>query len=172
MGTNYKAIPFRFNEKNLRRFGQQRYANIFITCTDTVAARMEVSAILKGMQAESNHRDRVYYWLDFGNSRTTGQVILSTVGRIKQPASRKFITVAELPFITDEYGALLKQSEVDDNTPSCSAAEALQKQDLFINPTIAQVGCEILYQLFRDGMIANKGLFLNLQDLRMQPLSV
>jgi len=171
MGTNYKAVPYRFTEKNLRHFGEQRYANIFITCTDTVAARMEVADILKTM-IEQNHRGRVYYWMDLGNSRTTGQVILSTVGKIKQPNSKKFTTVAELPFITEQYGALLKQSEQDDNSPSCSAAEALQKQDLFINPTLAQVGCEILYQLFRDGMIANKGLFLNLHGLRMQPVSV
>jgi PRTRC genetic system ThiF family protein len=172
-GTNYKAVPYRFIQKNLRHFEGKQYANIFITCCDTVTARLEVAVILKKIAEQPRHqREKTYYWMDFGNGRFTGQVILSTVGTFKQPASKKFTTVAALPFITDEYGDLLKQSEDSDDSPSCSAAEALQKQDLFINPALAQMGCELLYQLFRDGMIASKGLFLNLRDLRMQPLSV
>jgi hypothetical protein len=48
--------------------------------------------------------------------------------------------VENLPFITEEFGELLKISEAEDDTPSCSLAEALEKQDLFINSTLAQMG--------------------------------
>ena len=78
--------------------------------------------------------------------------MLSTIGEIKQPNSEKYETVASLPFVTEEFGDLLKQSEEQDDTPSCSLAEALQKQDLFINGSLAQMGCSLLWDLFRYGM--------------------
>ncbi len=76
--------------------------------------------------------------MDYGNSQSAGQVLLSTIGNIGQPHSQKYQTVANLPFITDEYGDLLKQSETTDTTPSCSLAEALDKQDLYINSSLAK----------------------------------
>tara|TARA_B100001105_G_scaffold225506_1_gene195018 strand:- start:342 stop:671 length:330 start_codon:yes stop_codon:yes gene_type:complete len=109
--------------------------------------------------------------MDFGNSRDTGQVILSTIGKVKQPNSDKFETVECLPFITEEFGELLRQSETG-GAPSCSIAEALEKQDLFINSTVAQAGCSLLWQLFRNGYTANRGCFLNLREFRASPLPV
>lgn len=109
--------------------------------------------------------------MDFGNGRDTGQVILSTIGRIKQPTSEKFETVESLPFITEEFEKLLRQSETDE-LPSCSLAEALERQDLFINSTLAQTGCSMLWQLFRTGMTTQRGCFLNLGQFRASPLTV
>lgn len=88
--------------------------------------------------------------------------MLSTIGKIKQPDSEKFATVESLPFIKDEFGDLLKVSESEDDTPSCSLSEALEKQDLYINSTLAQMGTSLLWSLFRSGFIENKGFFLNL----------
>jgi PRTRC genetic system ThiF family protein len=110
--------------------------------------------------------------MDFGNSRETGQVILSTIGKIKQPDSKQYRTAETLPMVTDEFGELLKASETTDNTPSCSLAEALTKQDLFINSALANVGASLLWQLFRQGILFNRGFFLNLKDFRTQPLKV
>ncbi len=80
--------------------------------------------------------------------------------------------VDNLPFVTDEFGELLKQSELSDDTPSCSLAEALEKQDLFINATLAQMGCSLLWNLFRNGLTDIRGFFLNLKDFRTQPLKI
>jgi hypothetical protein len=68
-------------------------------------------------------------------------------GNIRQPNSEKYETVENLPFVTEEFGELLKQSEVEDDTPSCSLAEALEKQDLFINSVLAQMGSSLLWNL-------------------------
>ena len=106
------------------------------------------------------------------NSQHFGQVLLSTVGTIKQPNSQKFETVANLPFVTEEFGDLLKQSETEDDTPSCSLAEALQKQDLFINSSITQMGCSLLWSLFRNGMTEYRGFFHNLKEFRTQPIKI
>jgi PRTRC genetic system ThiF family protein len=168
-GTNWKAFPKRFDAKT----GAKHSANLFITCVDTVAARVEVAASIRKMRkAKQNDRDMPYYWLDFGNSRYTGQVMLATVDAIKQPESKQYNPVAQLPFITDEFADVLQQSEADDNTPSCSLAEALTRQDLFINSTLATMGSALLWSLFRNGMTENRGFFLNLQDFRSQPVRV
>jgi len=109
--------------------------------------------------------------MDFGNGKDTGQVTLSTISKVKQPTSQKFETVESLPFITEEFEELLRQSETDE-MPSCSLAEALEKQDLFINSTLAQAGCSLLWQLFRNGMTTQRGCFLNLGQFRASPLPV
>lgn len=171
-GTNWKAVTKMYNAQNLFRFAHPS-ANIFITCVDKVSARFEIAGIIKKLFSENEYQQsKPYYWIDFGNGKDTGQAILSTVSKIPQPKSEKFITVPYLPTIIEEYGDLLKQSEIDDDTPSCSAEEALNKQDLYINPSIAKMGCSLLYRLFRNGMTENKGFFLNLNTFIMQPLKV
>ena len=110
--------------------------------------------------------------MDLGNSRDTGQVILSTVGQIKQPESEKFAPIGELPFITEKFRDQLENADQSDDTPSCSLAEALTKQDLFINSAVANMGASLLWQLFREGMIFNRGMFLNLRTFITQPLKV
>ena len=110
--------------------------------------------------------------MDFGNSQYSGQVLLSTIGIIRQPNSEKYETVSELPFVTEEYGELLKQSEKEDDTPSCSLAEALEKQDLFVNSTLAQMGSSLLWNLFRKGMTETRGFFLHLKNFHSQPIKL
>jgi hypothetical protein len=65
---------------------------------------------------------------------------------------------------------LLPQSETAEDTPSCSLAEALEKQDMFINSTLAQMGCSLPWGMLREGMITKKELFLNLGDFNVAPL--
>lgn len=171
-GTNWKAETIKFEKDSLGRLPEHSQATIYLTCVDNVRARFGVAEILNELSKRKNHRDEPKYWMDFGNSRHTGQVLLSTIGEIMQPTSEKYETVASLPFVTEEYGELLMQSEHSDDTPSCSLAEALEKQELFINPALAQMGCSLLWSLFRNGMTATRGLFLNLADFRQQPISV
>lgn len=56
--------------------------------------------------------------MDFGNSHKTGQVILSTVGKLQQPESKKYEPVRYLPFVTDEFRDVLRQSETNDDIPT------------------------------------------------------
>lgn len=172
IGTNWKAETVKFEKDNFGRIHEEAKATIYITCVDNVQARFGVAEILKEISDHRHYRDTPKYWLDFGNSSDTGQVLLSTIGAIKQPNSEKYQTVASLPFVTDEFGELLKQSEQEDNTPSCSLAEALEHQDLFINSSLTQMGCSLLWNLFRRGMTEYKGFFHNLKDFRTHPIKV
>ena len=171
-GTNWKAESRKFERDNFGMIPEEAQATITITCVDNVQARFGVAEILNVLGNRKNYRDTPKYWLDFGNNRNTGQVLLSTIGEIKQPDTQKYEAVASLPFVTEEFGELLKQSEEQDDTPSCSLAEALQKQDLFINSSLAQMGCSLLWDLFRYGMTEYRGFFHNLKDYRTQPIKV
>jgi PRTRC genetic system ThiF family protein len=170
-GTNWKAETTRYDKASLRD-RDLASAAITVSCVDTVNARYEIAEILKHLSNTYGGRNRVQYWMDFGNSRSSGQVILSTLEKIKQPASELYRPVEQLPLVTDEFKDLLAMSEQTDNTPSCSLAEALTKQDLFINSALANCGASLLWQMFREGILFNRGFFLNLQDFRTQPLKV
>lgn len=163
-GTGWKAVNKKFDSQS----GQAKAA-IYISCVDTAVARFEIAEVLKGATGDSHYANAPRYWMDFGNGKNSGQVILSTIGKVKQPKSEKFETVESLPFVTDEFGEMLRQSETDD-LPSCSLDEALERQDLFINSPLAQMGCSLLWQLFRNGFTAHRGCFLNLSEFRAAPL--
>jgi PRTRC genetic system ThiF family protein len=172
-GTNWKAITERYNTETIQANPDLRMAELTVSCVDTVSARFEIAELLMGIDKKMAYsRNRPLYWMDFGNSKDTGQVVLSTLTAIKQPESKKFRVVESLPLVTAEFKELLESSESADTTPSCSLAEALTKQDLFINSALANLGASLLWQVFREGMLFNRGFFLNLKDFKTQPLKV
>ena len=172
-GTNWKAETQKFEKDGLGRLQSNMKSEIYISCVDSVKSRFDIAEILNELEIDKGYyRNQCKYWMDFGNSQFTGQVLLSTIGNIKQPNSEKYKTVENLPFITEEFGDLLKVSELEDDTPSCSLAEALEKQDLFINSTLAQMGSSLFWNLFRNGLTENRGFFLNLKNFQSQPIKL
>ena len=172
-GTNWKAETQKFEKHGLGKLKSNMKSEIYISCVDSVKSRFDIAEILNELKIDKGYyRNQCKYWIDFGNSQFTGQVLLSTIGNIKQPNSEKYETVENLPFITEEFGELLKISEAEDNTPSCSLAEALEKQDLFINSSLAQMGSSLLWSLFRNGLTENRGFFLNLKNFQSQAIKL
>ena len=172
-GTNWKAETQKFEKNGLWKLKSNMKSEIYISCVDSVKSRFDIAEILNELKIDKGYyRNQCKYWIDFGNSQFTGQVLLSTIGNIKQPNSEKYETVENLPFITEEFGELLKISEAEDNTPSCSLAEALEKQDLFINSSLAQMGSSLLWSLFSNGLTENRGFFLNLKNFHSKPINL
>jgi PRTRC genetic system ThiF family protein len=169
-GTNWKAETLKF-DRQMAGVPSEFSSTITISCVDTITARFEIAELLSAFGHMHNGRYRAIYWMDFGNSRVSGQVILSTLDKIKQPASEQYRPVEVLPLVTEEFKELLQSGQADD-TPSCSLAEALAKQDLFINSALANCGASLLWQLFREGILFYRGFFLNLQDFRTQPIKI
>jgi PRTRC system ThiF family protein len=145
-------------------------ASIYISCVDNVQSRFDLSSVLCNLKKYPNQLDRPRYWMDMGNSKDSGQVICATVGRIEQPPSKKFITMEELPFVTEEYETLLREGQENDDTPSCSLVDSLKKQSLFINSTLAGLGCDLLTTLLFDGILVERGVLLNLKTKYCRPL--
>ncbi|MBV4357352.1 PRTRC system ThiF family protein [Pinibacter aurantiacus] len=168
-GTNWKAETKKLGYERQEYFPEHFEANIFISCVDNVTARFEIADML---QRKRERTSTLKYWLDFGNSHHTGQVILSTIGTIRQPNSEKYETVDNLPFVTEEFGDLLTASEKKNDVPSCSLFEALEKQDLYINASLVQMGCSLLWNMFRNGLTIYRGFFHNLKDFNTHPIKI
>lgn len=137
--------------------------DIVIGAVDNRAARL---GILRGLESALSG---VRYWLDMGNRRADGQVILGEVSSRSKVGEDKL----RLPHVGELYPEMIDPTQEDkDDTPSCSLAEALRKQSLFINPSIADFAGNILWQLFTKGEIENHGVFVNLERMMVMPLKV
>lgn len=167
-GNCWEAIPAVYPVSGIE---PNNVANIIITCTDNIASRLNLWEALTKFRSNNNYADfkTPFYWLDFGNSQSSGQVLLGTImEKIQQPKSKQFKTKASLKVITEYTDFSTIKDE--DSGPSCSLMEALEKQDLFINSILAQLGCNILWKLFRDGLIDYQGAYLNLDTMRVNPI--
>jgi PRTRC genetic system ThiF family protein len=170
-GTNWKAMPHHYSPTNLYKIKDQQFANITISCVDDPGTRFEIASMLTEKQDCKHSLQRPIYWIDFGNSRDSGQMVLSTISKVEQPKSKKYEPVAHLPLITVEYKTLLENAPKDSG-PSCSLAEALTEQDLFVNSALIQTGCSLIWKLFSDGVLFYRGFFQNLKDLKSNPIPV
>ena len=158
-GTDWKSVP--------ENYSHNPETNIIITCTDNVESRRYVARNFAKEGSADEHRN--YYWLDMGNAQTYGQAILGSA-LIHQPKSARFETVEQLPHVIEMYG--ISKNEDKASGPSCSLAEALEKQDLFINRMVATAAADILWKLLREGHVENHGYFLNLAEMRMVPVGI
>ena len=160
-GFDWEAFP------SLYRYKQP--ANIMISCVDSVKSRLVIADAID-KRANGVDYQRMMYWIDFGNGINHGQVVLGTLECIEQPKSKQFETVPEMKVVTELFD--LSQVDEADSGPSCSLPEALRKQDMFINSTLAQLGCALLWKLLSTGSIDYQGLFLNLDTMKVNPIKL
>lgn len=168
-GLDWEAVPTMFTENTLK---PEDHANLTISCVDTVKARESIKKAIAGQKIKKHGRadTNAYYWLDFGNSKNSGQVVLGTINKIKQPKS-KHQTADQLTDVLTMF-PMMKDSEDLDDSPSCSSAEALRKQDLFINSFLTVFGMELIWSLFKNPYIENQGAFANIGTLRSSPIKI
>jgi PRTRC genetic system ThiF family protein len=155
-GLNWKAIP-----QNLTERSAVDRPDIVIGCVDSRAARTVVHLKVTG------HQSDVSYWLDLGNHSSGGQFVLGQPWNWRnRRSSERLRTVAEL------FPELVDAALDDDGQPACSALEALERQEPFVNQTLANHALGLLARLFRYGAIEHHGAFVNLQSNRVQPLAI
>ena len=161
-GLDWEAVPAHLTDRKAispsyeNGFGRTQ---VVIGCVDTRAAR----AVIR--DAASNYSS-VDYWLDIGNNADSGQFILGEpLNQVNRRARTRLRTVAEwFPEIVDA-------SLDSDGLPACSAAEAIERQEPFVNQTLAQHALALLARLFRYGMTSYHGGFVNLTTGACSPLS-
>lgn len=165
-GFNWQSFPMKWDEQS---FNDKCFSNLMISCVDNVEAREKIQWIKEASHNRPEPFSVPVYWLDLGNSHTSGQVVLGTFGEVKQPKRSKN-TVKTLPTILDLFPDLKKFDKP--NVPSCSLAEALGKQDLFINSILAQYGAQLIWKMFRNLKLEYHGLFVNLENLSTNPIMI
>ena len=151
-GTQFTSSRWNYHEKT-------PLANIMITCVDQGAIRNTLNKVWRKAINEGDAEQFTehggtkvpVYWLDLGNDTNYGQVCL---------ASRDLPTPIEL------WGEFSEEMQ----TETCSTEDSLEKQDLFINQTIATIGLNLMWNLFRRTKVEYHAVFLNLEKNTMKPM--
>ena len=153
----WESVPERLSDEHrLWEF------DLVIGCVDTRSARAEIEKRITGL------RSRVSYYLDLGNAADGGQFVLGQPLNSRNPRkAERLRTVAELlPEIVDP-------SLDDDSVPSCSALESLERQQAFVNQTLASHALAMLARLFRyGGLDHHHGAFVSIGRQNVQPLMI
>jgi len=149
------------------KYRQCTRANIIISCVDNVQTRIDIGKSLMkkshGIKENCN-----YYWMDLGNGQTSGQCVIGTGVTENQPRLSGYQSIKCMKNITDIFD--LTVVDEADSGPSCSLAEALVKQDLFINSALVQSAASLLWHLLNDGVATCNGFYLNIDSMRMVPI--
>lgn len=154
-GLDWGAVPEHLTENRpLTR------VDIVIGCVDTRAARSVIQSCATGSST-------VGYWLDIGNNADSGQFIL---GEPLNYENRR--TGYRLRTVADLYPEVVDTELEEHSLPSCSAAEALERQEPFVNTTLANHSLSLLAHLFRYGTIEHHGGFVNLATGYTTPLRI
>jgi PRTRC genetic system ThiF family protein len=151
-GLKWEAVPVHlkagtFISRNYS--GDDLRAQIVIGCVDTRAARAAIRDAV-------SHWSTVSYALDLGNNANSGQFILGEPLNERNRRSKLRLRCAW------ELFPEICNPSLDDDEPSCSAAAALERQEPFINSTLAQHALALLARLFRYGTLCYHGGFINL----------
>ena len=159
-GTRWSAEPTYFHERSLQR-DYNRVPDLIIGCVDNRAARKSIESALTG------GGNRTCYWLDLGNNAASGQYVLG------QPLnSRNRRRPDRLRTVSELYPEIVDVEAGEDTLPSCSAIEALDRQEPFINQTLASSALAMLERLFRYGRLSHHGAFFNAATGQMSALPV
>lgn len=148
-GLQWTAHTTRYRVATKRDAAAAAAPHLLITAVDTRAARAEIAATVALAPPE--------YWLDLGNNHHTGQVVLG------QPKTPHCSQRGRLPTAVELFPELTDASLDTDDGPSCSAAEALERQDLFVNDALAAAAGNLLWSLLRTG-IRHHGVFIDTQS--------
>ncbi len=151
-GFDWRAFPCRFEEHPGVIDRSIRY-DLVVTCVDTVKARLAIANALSPDLAKAYYVGPTY-WIDIGNKTRSGQVWLGEISPSVR-VDRLFTVIEAFP---EQYDP----NAPEDDTPSCSLAQALASQDLFVNDHAARYGIDLAERIFRYGETEIQGWFFDL----------
>ena len=157
-GTFWEADDKKFvvNKKSMN-------TNIIITCVDTPQLRVQIDDFYKKKEFDPTHFVNNYYtnyyWIDCGNGKDFGQVVLTDHDELKT--------------VIDLFPNYKNQKPEDQKFEGCASyAEKLEEQGLFINDKIAVECSEIIWKLLTQKEISVQGSIFNQATHRTEPLKI
>ena len=127
--------------------------DIVVTCVDSGNFRADLGKHFK-------KRTTNILWLDGGNDSHSGQVVIGHLGK----------HLSKVPNVYDLFGRSLRT--VSKDSPSCSTEQAIQKQTFGINSQIAEVMCQLIWQLLRFTKIEQHIVYTDVQRLETTAIGV
>lgn len=152
--------------------GEDIRANIIITCVDNGSFRVQLAKSLQYPYRGSEY-STMFYWLDMGNSRNTGQFVLGTLFDEERKILREdFETVDKLKNIIDFFPDLDAHDTHVLQGRGCAYSDKLNEQSLFINDVLVAHASDCLFGLLYNKQIRKHGAFVNLETGRVNPILV
>jgi len=155
-GVDWVAVPQEYNLDTEVVQSAMR-PDLAISCVDSAKARRELETLF----LSSEHLTPTY-WLDLGNGRDLGQVVLGQPG-----------VEGGLPTVMDIFPEMRDPNCPEDNDePSCSVADALTRQALFVNDFMSTAAALLCDNLLRVGELRHHAYFINMATGQMNPKPV
>lgn len=128
-------------------------ADIIIGCVDTKRGRETISRVVEKCPE--------ICWIDIGNRADDGQVVIGNGSKAK----------FHVPTVAHLFPEIIDITTPDDNEPSCSMAESLERQSLFINRECALQALDMLSRFLRAGL-THHARIINLASGRMNSIPI
>ncbi len=158
-GVEVHAQPLPFESK--MAFAHEADLVIAIGCVDNAAARKSIAEVLDrregftgiGWRYDPDHGPMRVWWLDLGNGRESGQVLLGSTSNPKRLANAFPLPdrCGALPAPTLQHPELLKprpeELSQEKSGLSCEEMAARNAQSLVINRMMADIGAGYLVKL-------------------------
>jgi PRTRC genetic system ThiF family protein len=154
-GFDWESQESEFTEDNCE-------ANIIITCLDSIKSRSNINDILNNKKRYyTQDREKVMIWIDCGNDKNSGQVIMKTFKRKE----------TDSPGLFDLYPDI-KNRKQPKRKDSCSVAEAIERQDLMVNKFVALTASKLLWEILKTGKTDWSGAFINTETLNIKRIKI
>ena len=117
---------------------ESRHFDIIISAVDNISTRLQIFK-------------KTATIVDIGTDADYGQVIMSKEKIM--PNTQELFDI---------------KSVKENNTPSCSMAESLGKQDLFVNTFASMYACQMLYKLFTDRFVDYNQIYFSMNPMNVK----
>lgn len=160
-GIKINALCQRFNGKAIQNF--RHSLKVIVGCVDNAAARQEINECLN----QSHNRPPNTWWLDCGNHRSSGQVLLGSSNCFDSHKAFNHCTeptfCIHLPSPAVVHPELLELllEELEATPLSCAELLARNQQNLFVNQQVAAIASEYLLALTVTGGLRKFATYFN-----------
>ena len=145
-GSNVSYIPEMFSAHNAPVTNRRR---IIIGCVDNNTARREFAKFVSRAWDEYAGLKKDIYWIDAGNEKKTGQVIVGS---------------RELQDVTDLYPEILGKSNDTTEQVSCAERMLQDEQNMFVNLTAANLILNYVKNIILDIPMVTHGTVFNIDN--------
>lgn len=144
----FGSVQWRFKTERFKHDENAFHSSkVFFGCVDSVEGRKELHKAMNKISGS--------IYIDCGNDSSTGNVILGMNATIDGKSTY-------LPTVYDLYKEQL-DNHVSKPSDSCSAEEAIQKQEFGVNDLAATHALQMFWQLIRHGELEYQGVSYDLK---------
>jgi PRTRC genetic system ThiF family protein len=146
-GTNISYNAEMFTSAFMRHLTDKK--RIFVGCVDNNAGRREIAKTMSMLQDSWHSKTKDSYWIDSGNEKKSGQVIVGS---------------PKLMDVTDLYPEILLSKHDSTVQVSCADRMLQDEQNMFVNLTASNLILNYIKNIILDIPMATHGTEFNIDN--------